>query len=563
MIYTFRILFCLTIFNPVLFAQNNTDMEYHPPLGIPLILASNFGELRPNHFHMGLDFKTNSRTGYKIYSIEEGYVSRVKISPYGYGKAIYIDHPNGITSVYGHCSVFKGEIDSIVRAAQLRETNYAVEIFPEKNSIKIKKGQVIALSGNTGGSTGPHLHFEIRDTKTEHALNPLVFGFDIADKKTPVIRGIKLYALTKNGYRYPKKEISKPITKGSTGYGITGNQINVPANYCTTSGGIGLAFDVIDKLDGANNKCGLYGSYLIVDGDTVFGQRTDRIPFESTRYVNSHKDFKAYQTLRKKYHKCFRTRENDLPIYINNSIGVIPAKPGDRLNVTYIAYDTKGNTSSITFVINVLQGAAGNEKNFLSKSPYLFPDSTYYYESDDRQLEFGHGTVYEPCPIEYSKLQSVIAKGATPVNRSYRIKIKTTEKQDGKHYVSIVTNKGREKSLSIRYEDGWAVAESSYFGSYTLKRDETKPKLVPLSLPKNSNSTSATKLKWHIKDNQSGIEDYDLYIDGQWMLVEYDYKTDCITYTRPTNFKGEKSLLIKIADSCGNTTTWEAKVNFI
>jgi len=304
----------------LIFAQTKGDQDYHSPLGIPLVLASNFGELRPNHFHMGLDFKTNSKIGYKLYSIEEGYVSRIKVSPYGYGNVIYIDHPNGITSVYGHCSEFKGEIDSIVRAKQEKEQDFAVEVFPGKGVIKVTKGQVIGLSGNSGGSTGPHLHFEVRDTETEHALNPLIFGFDLADSKPPTIRGVKVYGLTKDGYRYPNKATSKIVVKGKYGYYIGNNEVNIPANYCTETGGIGIALDVIDKLDGAGNNCGLYGSYLIVNNDTVFGQKTDRVPFESTRYVNSHKDYEAYQTLSKKYHKCFRTRENDLPIYINDTL---------------------------------------------------------------------------------------------------------------------------------------------------------------------------------------------------------------------------------------------------
>ena len=349
----------------------------------------------------------------------------------------------------------------------------------------------------------------------------------------------------------------------SNGYFIHSNQINVPANYCTASWGIGLAFDAIDRLDGASNKCGLYGSYLIVNGDTLFGQRIDRIPFESTRYVNSHKDFNAYQTLKRKYHKCFRTRENDLPIYINDSNGVMHVKPGEKFNVTYVAYDAKGNKSSIKFKMNILPGSISQEKKLWPESTYLYPDSTHYYESENRQLEFGYATVYEPCPIENHQLESSIAKGSIPVNRAYRIKIKHDEQEDGKHYISIVTNKGKEKSLSVGYEDGWAIAESRYFGSYTLKRDVIKPTLISLSLPKNSSPTSTTILKWRIEDSQSGIDDYDLYIDGKWTLLEYDYKTGLITYKRPKNFKGEKLLHLKVKDACGNKKTWQKKVTFI
>ena len=215
--YKHLIIICLCLLSLNSFAQENNKKDYHSPLGIPLVLSSNFGELRPNHFHMGLDFKTNGREGYNLYCIEDGYVSRIKVSPYGYGQVVYIDHPeDGITSVYAHCSEFKGQLDSIVKAHQQEEQDFAIEIFPKPNEIRLKRGEVFAISGNSGGSSGPHLHFEIRDTKTEAALNPLNFGFDIADHKAPEIRGLKVYSITEDGYRYPGKSLVKTAAKGKS-----------------------------------------------------------------------------------------------------------------------------------------------------------------------------------------------------------------------------------------------------------------------------------------------------------------------------------------------------------
>jgi hypothetical protein len=545
------------------FAQSEGDQGYHSPLGIPLVLASNFGELRPNHFHMGLDFKTNSKIGYKLYSIDDGFVSRVKVSPYGYGHVIYIDHPNGITSVYGHCSEFKGEIDSIVRATQEAEQNFAIEVFPGKGVIKVLKGQVIGLSGNTGGSTGPHLHFEVRDTETEHALNPLVFGFDLPDSKAPIIRGVKVYGLTKDGYRYPNKSVVRTAVKGKSAYYVGTDKIDIPANLCSETGGIGIAFDVIDKLDGAGNNCGLYGSFLIVDGDTIFGQKTNRVPFESSRYVNSHKDYEAYQTQSKKYHKCFRTRENDLPIYINGELGIINAKPGQKLLMKYIAYDPKGNESVLEFTLNVLAGEINKEDSIVVNEDHLHPNETYLYESETRQLDFGYATVYEPVSLEKDRLENYIAKPKTPVNRAYRIKIRNDEPEDGRHYIEIITNKNRRRTLEVLYEDGWAIAESKYFGTYSLKRDEVAPVITPVSISQSSTSTSKTSLKWKISDAKSGIEDYDLFIDGKWYLLKYDYKARTITFERPADLKGKKELVLKVKDSCGNVKEWKTEINFI
>lgn len=541
--------------------QTSEHYDYHPPLKIPLVLSSNFGELRPNHFHMGLDFKTNNKTGYNLYSIEEGYVSRIKVSTYGYGKVVYIDHPNGITSVYAHCEEFKGEIDSIVRLTQESEQNFEVEIFPGKNKIRVKKGQIIAISGNTGGSTAPHLHFEIRDTKTEHALNPLLFGFRMADTKAPEIRNLKAYGLTKEGYRIPGKEVSKAVSKAGANYIIAGNKITVSSSFCTSSGGLGLAFDVIDRFDGASNQCGLFGSYLIVDGDTIFGQKIERVPFESTRYVNSHKDYEAYQSSRNKYQKSFRTAENDLPIYINGSLGLIKTSPGSTHEVEYIAFDANGNTSNLRFTLAVASGEITTEVWSDSKD-YLFPQKTYGLTDGNCTIEMGYSTVYEPMAYKKSEVCSHIGDPETPVNRAYKIKLKASEPHDGKHYVRMVTAKSSVKALEVTYEASWAIATSKYFGDFSLERDEKAPSVSSSGFA-NGSSISESSLSWSISDSESGIDDYDLFIDGKWYLLEYEYKTGKVTFTKPTNLKGKKAVKVIVKDACGNEKIWEGTLNFL
>ena len=559
------ILSLLLSINPFsILAQSKPDSAYHAPLGIPLILASNFGELRPNHFHMGLDFKTNSRIGYNLYSIKEGFVSRIKVSPFGYGKVVYIDHPNGITSVYAHCSEFKGEIDSIVKATQFKEQNFEVEIFPGDNVIKVKRGEIIALSGNTGGSTAPHLHFEIRDTKTEHALNPLVYGFDIADSKKPQIRGLKVYAITKDGYRFPNKEKAKIVTKGKYGYYIGADQIVVPSSYCSKTGGIGFAFDVIDKLDGAPNQCGLYGSYLIVDGDTIFGQETNRVPFESTRYVNSHRDYESYIKLRKKYHKSFRTNVNDLPIYENGVYqnGVIKANPGDTLDIHYVAYDVAGNESEVEFQLIILQGVINNLDSVSVGDDFLHPTETYTYETESTILEFGYASVYEPVQLNKQNLDHQILNSKIPVNRKYRIKERTTI-DDEKYYIEITTNSGKRRAIQVSYKDGWAYADSKYFGKYSLKRDTISPSVYPINFSNSTTIISKKLMIWKISDKHSGIADYDLFIDGKWYLLEYETKGGPhVTYTRNSNLVGEKEVTLRLTDNCGNVKEWKKTILF-
>jgi len=242
------------------FSQNKT-LSYRSPLGIPLELAANFGEIRPDHFHMGVDFKTNGKEGLTLYAIERGFVSRVKISPDGYGKSIYIDHPDGRTSVYAHCSVLKGRIDSLVKAIQAEQQNFEVDIYFRPTDIPILKGQVIALSGNTGHSFAPHLHFEIRDTKTEDALNPLLFGFDVPDHKKPEIHGMRIYALSDEGYLIPGKSLKVGLQFNGKNYVSNPETIEIPSNFFEY-GPIGLAFETSAHLDRGMNTCGIYEARL-------------------------------------------------------------------------------------------------------------------------------------------------------------------------------------------------------------------------------------------------------------------------------------------------------------
>jgi hypothetical protein len=372
---------------------------------------------------------------------------------------------------------------------------------------------------------------------------------------------VKLYSITKNGYRFPGKELTKLIVKGKYGYYIGGDAIEVPANYLTQSGGLGLAFDVIDRLDGASNQCGLYGSYLIIDGDTLFSQAIDRIPFESTRYVNCHKDYEAYNSLRRKYHKSFKTTENDLPIYGSYGNGLINAKPGQELNVEYIAFDVKGNQSSIKFTLKIAAGEMSNEDVLFTTKNQLHPQEEYTYSSESAQLEFPKKSVYEPIELNWAKLDYSILSPSTPVNVPFTIKCKVKGELDGKHYFEVATG-GSNRALEIKYEDNWAVAESKYYGPYSLKRDETGPTVYPVNFTNSTTFISKSTLVWKITDRGIGIKDYDLFIDEQWHLLEYESKGDYITFSIPANFSGTKNIRIIAADACGNETKWEKEVTF-
>ena len=190
--------FFLLLLSTSLFAQTDYPKDYfRSPLDIPLKLSGNFGELRPNHFHAGFDMKTLQREGLNVYAVADGYVSRIKISTFGNGKTIYIDHPNGFTSVYGHLQKATDSIESFMKKTHYKEQSFEIEMYFKPNQMPVKKGQIIALSGNSGASEGPHLHFEFRDTKTEKIINPMFFGFDalLKDSKKPIVSNLYVYPL--------------------------------------------------------------------------------------------------------------------------------------------------------------------------------------------------------------------------------------------------------------------------------------------------------------------------------------------------------------------------------
>ena len=530
---------------------------YHPPLLLPQVLSANFGELRPNHFHMGVDFKTNGKIGYNLYSIEDGYLARVKASPYGYGKVIYINHVDGRTSVYAHCSEFKGAIDSLVLAKQKELQQFEVEIFPAPNEIPLKKGEIIALSGNTGSSTAPHLHFEIRDTPSEAAMNPLVYGFQLADNIAPEIRKLNVFAVNRDGYQYPQKVKEQAISKVNGILKITNDTLRIPAHFCSPTGGIGFAFDVIDKLNGAPNQCAIYGTYFIVDGDTIFGQRMNQISFEETRYINTHRVFNSNG----KYHKSYKTVANPLGIYINDQLGIVSVHPGDVKSVQLIAYDVNGNQSHLQFILKVENGEQSNDYA-PDRTRYLYPNDSLTQNGKNWSVKAGLNSVYEPTPIIESSLPhfceaSVLVQNATEV----RIKLENPTLPIEKYFIAVAT-KGGQKALSTTYEEGYLVAESKYAGKFSIQTDVTPPSIRGVSY-NNAYTVKGDVITLKITETQTDLKEYKLFIDGAWHLLEYESKGDFLIFKRPAEIVGEHSIKITAKDACGNKVVYERVLKFL
>jgi hypothetical protein len=544
------ILFILFLISSSAFGQVNYN--YQSPLDIPLVLAANFGELRPHHFHMGLDFKTNSKEGYNIRSIQKGYVSRVKVSRSGYGKVVYVDHENGHTSVYAHCSSFQGQIDSLVRKVQEREQNAEIEIYLKKDEIKVNRGQIIALSGNTGGSSGPHLHFELRETGTEIGLNPLLFGFNLADHQAPELRSIKVSAIDSNGFTVPGKSIIVPVKRTKEGFYSPTVPISLPSHFCSKSGGIGFAFEVIDRFDGAQNNCGLYASDLRINDKPIFTTKIDRIPFDESRHINCHKDHGEFLK-GKDFHRCFKTAENPLEIYKSIDQGIVNVQPGQQFDIVYKAWDVKNNSSVLRFSLVIESGPIADDNNF-PQQIYFTPDDKIDVTNGTVFISAEPNTLYEPLKKQYSlEPPYFFGENRIPIQRPLEIQIPSSSTK--KQYLEMYDEKGRSKSITTEYRDGYLIARPKNLGRFTIKTDTIAPSILPLDL-------NSSQLKWRVKENETDIFDYDLFIDGQWILLEYESKADLLFASKPKGLVGNHEVILIVIDSCGNKQDWSNKVLF-
>lgn len=527
-------------------AQAPKKYDFASPLNIPLILSGTFGELRSNHFHSGIDIKTKGRIGYDVKAIDDGFVSRINVSPYGYGKAIYITHANGYTSVYAHLNSFSPEIEAFTKKEQYKKKRYSITIYPKKDEIKILKNQVFAKSGNTGGSAGPHLHFEIRDTKTEKPQNPFNFGFDIKDNKKPTINNTFIYSFdnkTKSILYLNKTYINKETTD----------------TIYTPSGLTGFGIDSFDRLNNANNKNGVYSVKLLINDKPYFEYQMDSLVFSEQRYINSFIDYAYFKENRKRIQKLFVDPGNSLSLYdysLNN--GYVLIEKDKSYKIEMLVEDYKGNMSSVNFVVKGTSKIIANSKK---SEVVLDYNEDNIFETENFKLKVPKGALYSDVDFNYSYNDSMFFIGDPniPLQKSCSLELKLESVNDSladKMIIALKTEDGKILYAGGKIKDGYISTRTRSFGEYIISYDTIAPVITPINIKENKWMSGEKYLIVKIEDDVSGIKSYRGEIDGRWIRMEYDAKKQTLKYNfSDLKLKGQKHIFtLVVKDNVGNAT---------
>jgi murein DD-endopeptidase MepM/ murein hydrolase activator NlpD len=540
-------------------AQNHYPKDYFRlPLDIPMRLAGNFGELRSNHFHSGLDFKTNQVEGLNVYAVADGYVSRIKISTFGYGTAIYINHPNGYTSVYGHLKIALGDIGSYIKNAQYQSKSFEIQLFPKANELKVTKGQVIALSGNTGGSSGPHLHFEIRNTATEFIINPLFFGFDdsLTDTKKPEIKNLYVYPVNHAVVNGSKIPIALNLSLQKDG--------SYMAQTVSSNGaiGFGIVAEDYDNVSWARN--GVYKVQTYLNGSPSFGYEMETFSFDESRYINALIDYSKYKKTGQRVQKLFMKMPYNLStIKTTDSNGIVTVKP--NLNYVYRieASDFMGNIQIINIPIKYNQTTPLINKEETIGKYYVKAGRESNFEKDNWAVYFPKGCFYEDFNLNFDVQNDVlnVQDSFTPAHKSFKITTTNSsipERDKDKVYFSEVHKGNRDYNDTKRQGDTY-TAWTKTLGKYALTKDTTPPKISIKSTIEGKVIDNHRYITLYIYDNESGIDTYNGYINGKWALFTYDYKSKKIRHDLNDGIyeKGNNTLKVIITDKVGNKTNFE------
>lgn len=535
---------------------------FEAPLSVPLEASGSFGELRSNHFHTGVDFKTQGREGLEVKASAKGYVSRIKVSSSGYGNALYIDHPNGYTTVYGHLKSFNRVIDAYLKREQYSKRLSEVDLTVPENLISINKGEVLGLSGNTGSSQGPHLHFEIRETASEYPINPLLFGFKMEDTLAPEILDLLVYKFV-DGVSQPMFNESLQFVLKNGVYTLKNSPIQVSDDQ------IGFGIRVFDKMNAGNNTFGIYELTMEVDGRTHFQFDFDKLSFDENRFINAHIDYAEKINVNKTYQRCYKVSGNQLSIYNeSNNNGIISLRDNEKHTIKFLIKDFYNNL--VTCVFEIQKKGKQQEDFLITCSNPMTHFQANEFSNENISLNLRENTIYEDICFNYLETkpkndQSILSSvfhlhhKDVPVHKAFDVAIKPNEKVIAKIRKAVICyldSKDREAACNTRWDGQYLKTQTKNFGKYYLKLDEEKPKISPGSFKKGRTYNAQSSFNFKVEDNLSGIKSYNARLNGRWSVINLD-KNQLIFSDFKNAINGKNTLIIAVEDKVGNFVEYE------
>ena len=549
---SFLLLFLLSI----LFRLNSQEYNLNSPIDLPLNLSGTFGEFRSSHFHYGLDITTNKKSGYEVYSIESGSIIRIRVSTSGYGKAIYVDHLNGLTSVYAHLKEFSPKIQEYIKGQQYLRKSYNIQKFFNVGDLVIDKGELIGYSGNTGGSSGPHLHFEIRDTKSQNPLNPLSFEYKYEDNRRPIIRSLYVFDETDsfkkdNPKQYPIEKINDSIYK---------------SKKVIYNNDIGIGVEVYDRQSGNNyNRNGIYEIRMYLDSILNFSYKMDNINISESIFRKVFYDYSLLKTRGVRVQKIYYPPNSKLSFLNHNTeTGIFDSNDSIKKEVQIEVIDWNNNKSYLKFQI---EGSPSNIKENPISGIEIVPDQEYKIKRNNVEVDFRRNSFFNKVAlnIESNNDTLKVGKDIHPLRKSYNIKINKKIEDSivrRQSYIGLINKNGKISYLNTSKNKNSFSVNSSILGSYILSRDSIRPEVKPLNFSLNKDVSKQKTIRLRIYDNISGIKSYEVLINNKWALFEYEPKSNLIFHTIKDGIikNGENNIMIKVIDGVGNETKMNSKV---
>lgn len=537
------------------------DLAANPPLQLELRYSGTFSELRPNHFHGGVDLKTQGREGQPVYAIADGHIRRIKVGTGGYGKVIYIDHGDSYTSVYGHLSQFSPRIQSYIKAEQYAAKSYEIERYFSNERFLIEKGEVIGYSGNTGNSFGPHLHFEVREQKGQIPLNPLNFGLDATDNDPPTLLGLYVYQgeiANSNELKFNRKKIVlHPVSETQ--------QTEYISDTIEVAPFIGIGVEAFDRLEQSLNKNGVYQIDLSVQDSTLVSLTFDRFSFEASPRINKVIDYEFEQESNKDVQLLFKPRDLLIEMYKKTlsqgiiKVDSIPLKTivslkdhsGNETRAT-LFFKNSGTVSNLkqakysTAIDTTLQSTSSTIRVRTKKNAMISSENlSITLTGDTLSIRPDYGYLEDPIEVSYGFSEATLERVIN--ERLYLGKL--TEK-DKISYIAKAKDSVFEVSLNTP-------------GNYLMASDTIPPLVTPLNFQTDQNLSNFRYLSFSVEDQETFISRYNGYIDDQWVLFEYEPKEDRLRFDLNDIIllEGKHTIRIEVEDALGNKTDWHTEID--